>query len=64
MSWHISEEILGDHFYIFSKKYTELCPALPTHFDCIFLSSQPISEDVFSEDEWLDFLFFGLKEAK
>ena len=47
----------------FSKKYTELCSALPTHFDCIFLTSQTNSEDVFSEDEWLGFLFLGVKEV-
>ena len=27
----------------FSKKYIELCSALPTHFDCIFfLAKQPL----------------------
>ena len=32
----ILEDILGDHLYIFSKKYTELCSTLPTHFVFIF----------------------------
>ena len=48
----------------FSKKYTELCFALTTHFVFIFLSSQTTSEDVFSKDEWLGFSFLGLKEAR
>ena len=54
----------GSLAHVFSKKYTERCSALPTHFDCIFHSSQTNSEDVFSEDEWLDFLSLGQKGAR
>ena len=54
----------GSLVHVFSNKYTERCSTLPSHFDCIFHSSQTISEDVFSEDEWLDFLSLGRKEAK
>ena len=30
----------------------------------VFFSNQTTSEDVFSEDEWLVFVFLGLKEAR
>ncbi|KAL6349850.1 hypothetical protein AAG906_001737 [Vitis piasezkii] len=44
----------------------KLCSALPTHFvfSFIFISSKSNSEDVFPEDEWLGFLFLGVKEAR
>ena len=48
----------------FSKKYTELCSALPSYFCFYFFSNQTTSEDVFLEDEWLGFSFLGLKEAR
>ena len=40
----ISEEILrGSLVHFFNKKYTVLCSALPTHFDCIlFLAKQSL----------------------
>ena len=50
--------------YSFQESNTQsFCSALPTHFDCIFLTSQTNSEDVFPKDEWLGFLFLGVKEA-
>ena len=54
----------GSLVHVFSKKYTERCSALPNHFDCIFHSSQTNPEDVFLEDEWLDFLSLGRKRAR
>ena len=53
----------GSLVHVFSKKYTECCSTLPSPFACIFHSSQTISEDVFLEDEWLDFLSLGRKGA-
>ena len=50
--------------FLLVSKNTELRFALPSHFVFYFLSSQTPSDDVFSEDEWLDFLFLGLKEAR
>ena len=41
-------------FLLVSKKM-EFFSALPSHFVFYFLSIQTPSEDVFSEDEWLDF---------
>ena len=51
----------GSLVHVFSKKYTERCSVLPTQFAFIFYSSQTTSKDVFSEDEWLDFLSLGRK---
>ena len=47
-------------FFLVSKN-TELCSALPFHFVFYFLSSQTPSEDIFSEDEWLDFFISWTK---
>ena len=55
---------MGSLVHVFSKKYTKRCFALPTRFDYIFHSSQTTSEDVFLEDEWLDFLSLGWKGAR
>ena len=45
------------------SKNTKLCSALPTHFDCNFLTSETRSEEVSSENEWLNFLSLGAKLA-
>ena len=59
------ELVLGDNLlYSFEgSKIQSFCSALPTHFDCIFLTSQTSSEDVSSENEWLGFLSLGAKVA-
>ena len=49
--------------YSFKGSNTQLYSALPTHFDCIFLTSQTSSEDVSLENEWLGFLSLRVKEA-
>ena len=58
------ELVLKDQLLYGSEesKYTKLCSALPTHFDCIFLTSQTSYEDVSLENEWLGFLSLGAKE--
>ena len=49
-----------------TKEYTELllCLSFSFCFVFTFLASQTTSEDVFSDDESLGFLFLGLKEAR
>ena len=45
-----------------SKKYIQsTCSAFPSLFVFIFFSQTTFEA---SEDEWLDFLFLGLKEAR
>ena len=66
LSTEISRElVLKDQLlYSFEESNTQsFCFPLPTHFDCIFLTSQTSSEDVSSENEWLGFSSLGVKEA-
>ena len=41
-----------------------LCLTFSFCFLVILISSKSNSEDVFPEDEWLGFLFLGVKEAR
>ena len=46
------------------KNIQSFCSAFPSHFVFTFLCSQTTSEDDFSGDEWLGFMFLGVMEAR
>ena len=46
------------------RNIQSFCSTLPSYFVFTFLSSQATSEDEFSGDEWLNFTFLGVMEAR